>query len=175
MRWAMAFLLAFSITGVSRADHHHKEWWDFLLGSWNYENHLGPAGDEKGELKFEMAPAGEALLAQWKSEDGSSALEVAGWQADKKIVQVNGYGNEGGYWQLEISKLGTDVQEGTHRGRLPDGTTYSGKTVLTKTGEHSWTWAFEGKDSNGQEIKMNGEVERSRGDRLRRSLQATQN
>jgi hypothetical protein len=172
MRMALALTFAFSMTSIGQADHHHKEWWDFLLGSWSYENQLGADISKTGTLTFKMAPSGEAMTGEWREDGGSSAYEVAGWKADKKVLQVNGYGTESSYWQIDVTEFG-DSLKGSHHGQLPDGTSYKGEIALTKTGDHSWTWEFTGETADGEKLEMSGKMERSAADRRRRSLQAT--
>ena len=141
---------------TANADHHHRTaWWTFLIGTWTYEDSFG-----KGEVTYKMAPTGEALVGEWRNADGTTALEVAGWQADKKIQVVTGYNSVGGYWHIEFGKITETACEGPDHGRNRDGVVYDGKIVSTRTDENHWQWDFVGKDGEGNELKWGGKLTR---------------
>lgn len=175
MRAATLFVATLLLASPAMADHHHEQWWDFLVGNWTYENDFGSGEIVKGELKFSKIPSGKVLVGEWKDSDGTTAHETSGWQPDRKVLHITGYTSDNGYWQIELSKIGEESLEGTHRGAMADGTSYEGEIVLTKTGEHAWTWEFTGKTGEGTDLEMSGKVDRTKGDIRRRSLQSVQN
>ena len=68
----LALVIVTLVVGTTNADHHHKVWWKYLTGTRSFEHTTG----DKGELTFSMAPTGDAMVGQWKNDDGSSAYDV---------------------------------------------------------------------------------------------------
>ncbi len=147
-------LFVFSFAGVSSAEHHHKEWWKYMTGTWITESSFNGGEPWKNTVTRAMAPTGEALTAQLRGEDGSSAYEVEGWQREKNMLVLNGYGSEGNNWQLEYDKIGEDTMEGNGAGVLPDGMIVRGKIVLQKVDADQYTLSFDGKRDDGEAWKL---------------------
>ena len=157
------FVLVATLTGSAHADSHHKMWWDYLVGSWAYE--FTDARGEvmlQGNVTYAMAPTGEALVAEWKNDDGTSAFEVAGWEADKKTELITGYASSEVSWRIELHQTTADTRGGPMRGRQRDGTIYSGGIAIQKIDDDRWKWDFTGTTAKGQEHKMHGELTRNR-------------
>jgi hypothetical protein len=63
------------MANVVQAEHHHKQWFDYLKGKWSYE--ITPIRLE-GEARYRTDAKGNALYAKFQGKDGTSAVELIG-------------------------------------------------------------------------------------------------
>ena len=141
--------------GSACAQEPHMQWWEYLKGEWTYE-----VEDEKGTATWRIAAKGNALVGRFKGENGSTGVELCGWQSDTKTEVVNGYGSRGNYWSMLLTKHTAQVFEGENAGTSPDGTKYKGKISGRKVDENTYTWEFTGETSTGEPMTMSATFKR---------------
>jgi len=140
----------FASAGACSAQEPHEQVWKYLQGQWAYEVTDG----RKGIVTYQMAAKGNAVIARFEEEDGTVAVEISGWQADKKTVIVTGYNSKGSYWQIEYATISSEKGEGLIRGVGDDGGKYSGEFVDKKVDENHWEWRLDGKTAASQEFDL---------------------
>lgn len=149
---ALAFTIFVSAT--ASADHHHKVWFEYLSGSWNYE--ITPL-DIKGTVDYEIVVGGNALIGKFKGEDGSSAVELIGWDSQKKLMLINGYASsEDGHWRIELDEVDATHYAGKATGLLPNGNGYECTFEMKKIDENNCRWTEIGKASDGSKLHITG-------------------
>lgn len=147
---ALAFSFVVCASGVAQAEHHHKDWWKYLEGSWSYVTDA----DEKGEVTWEQSAEGNATIAQWKGDDGTRSTSLAGWRADKGMEVTDGYGSAGNFWHIEWNKTVPNGRQGKHSGQTAEGISYSGTIVVKKIDDDNWRWDFNGDTEDGETLTM---------------------
>lgn len=149
---ALAFTISVSTT--ASADNHYKVWCEYLSGSWDYE--ITPLGI-KGTVDYESAAGGNALIAKFKGEDGSSAVELIGWDSQRKLMLINGYASsEDGYWRIELDKVDATSYSGKATGLLPNGTGYKCAFEMRKINENKCQFTEKGTASDGTTLEITG-------------------
>lgn len=162
MNRALTFMLLVFIACVPArsafGDDHHKEWLEFLEGTWNLRI---PKIDEESVATYTRKSDGNAMLARFDHGDGTGGAELIGWDSNREIVLVTGYGSDdGNFWRIEFNEITDDTMSGSHTGRLPDGTAYKNQVKLEKKDDDHIEWHSVGKSGEGEEVSMDGYLTR---------------
>ena len=155
-------LLSFSVVvsaGRVDAEELHKTWRKYLKGEWSYV--ITPR-NAKGTATWRLAAKGNASVGRFVEEDGTTSIEIGGWQSDTKTMTANGYGSAGNYWVLKFNKITRDRIEGPNHGLTPDGTTYKGTFIGKRVDDDHYEFHFTGKDGDGEDFKMTGKFVRKK-------------
>jgi hypothetical protein len=100
---------------LAHAEEPYMTWWKYLEGQWTYK--IVPV-DETGTATWRIAVKGNALIGRFEEDTGHTGIELSGWQGDREAV--NGYGSQGNYWTMVLTKHTEDVTEGENAGKLPE-------------------------------------------------------
>ena len=159
-RFAVCLVSVLLLAGSVKATHAeepYKTWWKFMQGEWTYK--VSPMNDT-GTAIWRITAKGHALVGRFKGDNGETAIELAGWKADSKTEVATGFGSEGNYWTIVVTKHSVDAFEADNTGMLPDGTKYNGKFVGHKVDENHYEWEFKGKTAMGEDLTMTGKYTR---------------
>ena len=129
-----------------------KEWLNFFVGSWKRERELW-IGDEKAvdtaTWNCELAADGNAAISKGKwDQDGSTWVAISGLDPHK-IQFERGMTSTGLNWAVDFNELDGKALHGTLSG-VVDGKHANGPITLTKTGDDSYTAAWEVKLADGE-------------------------
>ena len=138
---------------AEETDPPHVQFWKALEGNWNYK--LSP-GDVEGKVMWRVRTRGNTLAGWFTDSNGVVSSEVSGWQADSKVLCVNGFGDGDNYWQLRFSKVTATSVEGTAKGARPDGVEYEGTFVGQLEGENVYKFTIKGKTKEGEPLVFKG-------------------
>ena len=135
------------------AQDNNPKWMQYLQGEWEYDFTFGDT-KKKGEVSWRIAADGQVGTGSFAEDDGLTAVEVGGRQADSKSVAViNGYGSDGGYWHIEYTKITDDLRvEGPMHGCFGDGRAHKGKITGGKIDENHCEFHYAGKTTNGESV-----------------------
>ena len=136
-RLAIGLFCSLVVTGFSttEAAEPHREWIQFMKGSWTYAYEKL---DIKGEVKYTSAAKGHALVA--RGIEGDDAwVELIAWRPDIKKMVFSGHGAKNdNYWHTECRDVTRDRIAGETYGVLPDGRPCKGKVVIERAGDDSF-------------------------------------
>ncbi len=112
----------------------HKSWTKFFKGDWTYD-WQAKEGDfsERGEISYSLAAKGNVAIGRVTTENGDLELETWGWDSASKAMVLTGYSSNGSFWVVRYTDVTAEKMSGTGHGKLPDGRTWEGKQILTKT------------------------------------------
>ncbi len=130
--------------------------WEYLTGDWEFTNNKGLTAS----VTFETVAGGMAGVGYWMTDEGKSAIETVGWNADKKCLVVDGYGASGNYWHVEFTEVGAKQCRGPSKVVYPDGSSVEGIMTIQRVDEDTVKLHTDGKDEKGQPIEVNSQWKR---------------
>jgi hypothetical protein len=162
MRTAFTSLVFFTLSALlaaptAKADHHElSASAKRLIGTWSVKMDDG----RKSELTYKMAPTGNALIGEWRYENGISTIVVLGNQGENEVT--TGYMSDGAYWQITSKLPIGDQNESVMLGRNSDGNDWKGKFISEQISNDQRTWKIDGKDNNGETFKLSATMTRKK-------------
>ncbi|MCU0962969.1 MAG: hypothetical protein MUF48_22985 [Pirellulaceae bacterium] len=96
----LGVLIVCTATYRATAEEPYRKWLDYFRGSWSYESSDG----RTGEVMMKDAPGGYAMIATRPGPAG--AVQLIGWQPDRKVIVDTTYDADGTYSVVEYGEIG---------------------------------------------------------------------
>lgn len=140
--------------GISLGEQPHEKWLKYFSGVWDYE--ISPVG-ERGTIEYRSVAGGNAVVAEYRSTNNTSAVETMGWDSHRKLMLINGYGSsDGSFWRVEIDSFDGDSYSGKHFGVLPNGSDFECTFEMKKFDENRCQWKLTGRATDGTPLRLTG-------------------
>lgn len=141
----------------AKADHHElSASAKRLIGTWSVVMDDG----RKSELTYKKAPTGNALIGEWRYENGVSTAIVLGNQGENEVT--TGYMSDGAYWQITSKLPISNKHESVMLGRNSDGDDWKGKVIFEEISNDKRTWKIEGKNNNDEAFEISATMTRKK-------------
>ncbi|MEZ6115722.1 MAG: hypothetical protein R3C28_04010 [Pirellulaceae bacterium] len=162
MRFTIAILLSLLASTAFAGEVTEADalaWINQIQGKWTTKMTVGEKVLE-GKFTLRKVKGAATGIGRFSDSDGSTTsngAEIGGWQADRKVCQINGYVSNGDWYELKYTKLSADGGTGTITGMVA-GKSYSNANFEIKvTDKNHIVWRLDGKTEDSQPLKASSE------------------
>jgi len=130
--------------------------WKIATGRWKVKDDNGL----EGEVQWDFIDGSEAIKGAWVFADGSTSIEIMGWQANRQMIVSNAFGANGSFWEIEAANVTEDKIEGHLIMQDAAGNNFEGMFQVKKQSEQLMNRLYTGFDDNGEAVTVKGVFER---------------